>query len=204
MSRNLTTDLKNRLTAATTTPCFLWRADFDSFTLRLWSGAGDLTWDSQTWLGNGWLQGFDGASEQVEVASTGASVKLAGVPQDIISLILNAKHGAPGKFYLGALDTDGDIIADPYLVFAGQLDVPTILDDPGSPEITITYESLLVDLDRSREFRYNTESQKTQYPSDRGFEYASSAALWTGTWSNKKVDVRKKKPVAKSKRGAKK
>lgn len=200
MTRSLTTALKNRLIASPTTPCYLWTGTFNAVPLYLWSGYGDLSWDSKTWIGNGWLQGFAGGSEQTDVSAQEMVVTLAGVPQDILSLVLNANQGATGKFYIGALDTAGAIVVDPYLIFSGKLDVPKIKDDVENPVITISYESKFVDLDRPREFRYSSESQKIFYPGDRGFEYSSSAATWNGTWSNKKVDIRKKKPIAKAKR----
>lgn len=200
MTRALTTALKNRLLTSPTTPCYLWTGTFNGTPLYLWSGYGNLSWDSKTWLGNGWLQGFSGGSEQTDISAQEMVVTLAGVPQDIVSLVINANQGAAGKFYIGALDTAGAIVVDPYLVFTGKLDVPKIVDDVESPTITISYESKLLDLDRPREFRYNTESQKVFYPTDKGFEYTSIAARWDGTWSNKKVDIKKKKPAPKPKR----
>ncbi len=200
MTRALTTALKDRLIASPTTPCYLWSGVFNGIPLYLWSGYGNLSWSGQTWLGNGWLQGFSGGSEQSDLSAQEMLVTLAGVPQDIISLVLTANQGASGEFYIGALDTAGAIVVDPYLNFRGKLDVAKIKDDVDSPTVTISYESRLVDLDRPREFRYSTESQKIFYPTDRGFDYCSSAAQWDGTWANKKVEIKKKKPIAKPKR----
>lgn len=201
MSRLLSGDLRIRLLDVSTSPVFLYYGVFSGTPVALWSGAGNLSWDSITWNGNGWLQGFDGGGEMDDLSAPSISVRLAGVPESIISLVLNASQGSEGRFYIGAMSASGTLVADPYLCFKGKLDVPTISARANDPQVTITYESRFLDLDRPREYRYTTESQKLFYPTDRGFEYVTAASKWAGFWGNKKNDAKKEKP-AKQKKGS--
>lgn len=206
MVRALTNDFKTALVSASITPIFLFRGDFGTggsvITLRLWSGMGDLSWGSETWLGNGWFRGFQGVEESSDISSTGMDITLAGVPQTLISMVLSsARQNALGELYFGLLDSAGGVIADPCLVFEGRLDVPTIDDQVGGPIIQISYESRLVDLDRSKEYRYTPESQRIFNATDKGFDYvANIAAGWKGQWGPTAKAIKKKESRAATKK----
>ena len=63
------------------------------------------------------------------------------------------------------------LIADPFLCFAGRLDVPDMVIGGERMTIAVAYESRLIDLDRARERRYTSEDQKIDYPDDLGFDF---------------------------------
>lgn len=204
MARALTAPMIAALTAPSAQPVFFYEGIFVGFTLRLWSGLGDISWNGETWLGNGWFRGFQGVEEDNDLGSTGMEIALAGVPQSLISTILGAiQQNAAGKLWIGALDSSGNIIADPYLMFVGRLDVPTVDDQTSGPIIQISYESHLVDLDRSKEYRYTSESQRIFNATDRGFEYVAQIAKgWKGQWGATQKDIKKKEErETKKKRG---
>ena len=201
MARDLTNDMIAEIEAVKNSPIFLYEGVFIGFTLRLWNGIGDLSWDSQTWQGNGWLRGFQGVEENVDMSSTGMDIELAGVPQFLISTLLNSvQQNASGKLWLGFLDSSGNVVADPYLMFRGKLDVPTIDDQVGNPIIQLSYEAETIDLENASDYRYTPESQKIFYPNDKGFDYvAQLAATWKGQWG-----PQKKKPAKKTGKGSSK
>ncbi len=194
MARAITSDFRDELLASTNCPIFLYEGVFVGFTLRLWNGLGNLTWDGNTWLGNGWFRDFSSIEESDDISVTGMEITLAGVPQDLISTVLSSvKQNASGKLWLGFLNSSGAVIADPYLTFEGKLDVPIIDDQPDGPIIQISYESHLVDLDRTKEYRYTTESQKLFDAADKGFEFVEKiAATWKGQWGATKKQIDKK------------
>lgn len=204
MTRDLTTDFVTAATGTRNQPCFIFEGVFVGFTLRLWSGFGDLAWGGHTYLGNGWLQGFQGVEENTDLGSTGMDITLAGVPQDLISTVLgSSQQNASGKLWLAFLDTAGAIIDDPYMMFDGRLDVPTIDDQASGPIIQISYESRLIDLDRTKEYRYTSESQKLFLATDKGFEYVPQVAKgWKGQWgaTQKQIKARDAR-AAEHKRG---
>jgi len=193
MARNLTSDMIAALSSERCNPVLLFEATFDTYQMYLWTGTGDLVWNSKTYAGNGWLREPDSIEENTDLGATSMNITLVGVPPVLISVILSqVTHGSPGSLYLACLDDDGDVIADPYLMFAGKLDIPTIDDQTGGPIIQIAYESKFVDFDRSREFRYTRESQRIFAPADRGFDYVTSVQQWDGQWGHKKQKVKKK------------
>lgn len=193
MTRALSVPLKNELQANPTRPIFLYEGQFSAGFLRLWTGLGDLTFDSQTYFGNGWLENISGGAEMDDGSAQELTVSLSGIPQDVVSTLLTAQQGLSGKVWIGAIDTTGALVNTPYLLFVGKLDVPTLDDSASSPKATISYESRLVDMDRAREFRFTTESQKIFYPLDKGFDYVRAAAKWDGFWGQTQRQVDKRR-----------
>lgn len=164
-------------------PVMLFEGVFPAGTVRLWTGLGDVVWNSQTWTGAGTLIGVSEIEETTDVVASGITVALSGVaPQSVALAITDAQQGLPGKIWIGLLDAAGAIIVDPVEVFAGRLDVPQVTDGTESCTITISYESRLIDLSRAREFRYTHESQQALFPGDKGFEYVAGLQQKEITW----------------------
>lgn len=187
MTRALTSQMVAAFKADACTPILFFHGVFSGGQhLRLWTGLGDITFDSQTWLGNGWFTGISGGDEADDISAQSLTVELSGIPESILGIILNAAQGALGEVFIGALDEDGALIPDPYLVFSGKMDTATIKESADGAYIDLTYETRLVDLDRANDFRYTQESQKIFWPNDRGFEYVVAANKITLFWGNKK------------------
>lgn len=183
MARSLTAAMITELQAATVRPVLLFRGEFSTGTLRAWTGIGDLSWNSQTWTGVGSLAGISVIEESQEVAAKSVSVSLDGISATNVSLALSAaRQGKPCDIWLGFLNASGAIIADPYLVFRGRLDVPAIEDGGETATITISYESRLIDLERPRGRRYTHEDLQLDYAGDLGLEYVALLADQPITW----------------------
>lgn len=174
MSRDVTAAFSTALGASVVAPILLFEGVFSTGTVRLWTGHGDLTWDSKLWVGGGTLLGIAPVEETTDVVASGSSVSLSGVPSDLVQIAIEeARQGLPGRIWLGLLNDAGEVIVDPARAFTGRLDVPQITADGSSTRITITYESRLIDLNRPRELRYTDQSQQSLYPGDLGFEYVA-------------------------------
>lgn len=184
MTRDLTAGMLAEVTAQVMRPCVLFEGEFEGGTVRLWSGLGDLTWNGEVWTGAGNLLGVSAVEETTAVVANGVTVSLSGIPVEFRSAAIEgARQGKPGRLWLGALDASGALVADPYLLFAGRLDVPEITFGGETFEITITYESRLIDLTRPREWRYTHEAQQVLFPGDLGFEFVTTIqdkAVWWG------------------------
>ena len=175
MSRTITAAVVAELASGQVRPAIFFEAQFPSGFLRLWSGLGGITWNGSVWTGAGNMMGIGAIEESADVVATGTTISLSGIPTDLVSLCLaDARQGMPGKVWIGFMTAAMAVIADPILAFAGRLDVPSIMDGAERCEIQITYESRLIDLNRSREFRYTHESQQLFSAGDRGFEYVSA------------------------------
>lgn len=204
MSRNLTSEMATALANGTVSPFFLFRGEFLSSTICLWDGIGDLSWDGQIWLGNGWLRGQSDITEDGEIKSDGVDITLNGVPAALVSLILSeATHASRGSVWIGCFDGN-DIIEDPYLLFTGALSAPRINDSNDTADIILSYEDDLIMLNRTKELRYNHESQQSLFPGDLGFAYVAGLANWTGFWGNKTKPEPAKKSQKSSSRSKKK
>jgi hypothetical protein len=203
MSRSLGGGLVSELTAATLRPFLLFEGVFASSTLRLWTGVGDLSWNGFTWLGNGWIEGFSNFTENNEIRTGGVDIVLSGVPAALVSLILTeARHDSRGSVYLGSFNSSGAIASSPYLLFEGALSAPRIDDSGDATQVVLSYEDDLIMLARSKELRWNNESQQAIFPGDKGFEYVAAIQKWTGFWGAKEKP-KPPEPPKKKKKGRK-
>jgi len=182
MSRNLSLATIGQITASELQPILLFQGEFATGTVRAWSGIGDLSWNGFTWTGTGTLLTISNVQETAETSANGVTVNLNGVPSELISLALqNCRQGANGRIYLGFL-VNGAVVPDPVLMFEGRLDISAIEEGGETSTVSISYESRLIDLERSRESRYTNEDQQRAFPGDRGFEFVPALQDLTLTW----------------------
>jgi hypothetical protein len=176
MARSLTTALEAATVARNVPPILLLELVFDSVTTRVWSGWGDLVWGARTFTGAGTLGAVSPVEEATELRATGLDLTLSGIPSSVLSLALSEPYqGRLATVWMGALDPNTfALVADPYQIFQGRMDVMTVADSGETATITISVESRLIDLERSRERRYDDADQKIDYPTDRFFEYVPS------------------------------
>ena len=146
--------------------------EFDSGTLRVWNGYGDLTLGGQTYTGGGALINVSAIEETPEIGAKGVSMSLNGVSSSILSTALteNYKYRIV-NIYVGAI-TSGTVSS--YKVFSGRMDVMTIAEEGETCSITLTAESRLIDLERPRLRRWTSEDQKALDANDKGFEFVNS------------------------------
>ena len=117
---------------------------------------------------------------------------MSGVPSELLSLALQEKYqGRELTLFFGITDQnrsfillengsfvllqDGERIlqqaGEPAIVFKGYIDQMTIDENPKASKISLSVESRLIDLERSRVRRYTNQDQKTRFPNDRGLEF---------------------------------
>ena len=193
MSRDLATDIITALDDDVIYPFFAIELLFDGDnTLRLWTGLGTLTHDSQEWVGTGTLLNISTVEEASEIAVKGATVTLSGIPSSVISLALSQPYqGRVCNLYFGMftvdrllqqssdyillqtgskilLDTDQTSISN---IFSGYMDQMNILETPSTSTIELVVENRLIDLQRARIARFTSEYQKSIYPTDLGLDF---------------------------------
>lgn len=187
MPRGLSAPFIAAMTSPTCRPAYLFEGVFSEYTMRLWSGVGDLSWGGYTWSGNGWLQGFEGAPETDDLSDVSLGVQLSGLPETVINIILSgSRQGATGKRYLAFLNANLSLAADPYLLFQGELDYPTLEEAAADSHIALKYVTSLTKNTRRKEFRFEPETQKLFYPGDAGFNFITATLEWSGFWGKKK------------------
>ena len=193
MSRDLGTDIIDALDDDVIYPFFAIELFFDGDnTLRLWTGLGTLTHNSQDWVGTGTLLNISTVEEASEIAVKGATVTLSGIPSSVISLALSQPYqGRVCNLYFGMftinrllqqssdfillqngskvlLETDQTSISN---IFSGYMDQMNILETPSTSTIELVVENRLIDLQRARIARFPSEYQKSLYPTDLGLDF---------------------------------
>jgi len=174
MSRTLSTEMQAVATAELVRPVYLVDMEFSSGSIYLWSGMGDLTYNSNTYLGAGDLLSIGAIQETAELTANGATVTLGGIKQSLLTLARDEPYqGRPLIIRLGAFDENGDLIASPVILFSGFMDIMTIADSGDTSTITVTVENKLIAFQRTAVRRYTAEDQKIEHPTDKGFEFVA-------------------------------
>lgn len=179
MSRALSSAMQAVSTADVVRPIFLVRMVFDSGEtpneLNLWSGVGDLTYDSETYTGVGDLLGISPVTETSDMQASGINVTLTGVKSSLVVIAKDHEYqGRPLTVLLGAFDASGDLVADPTVIFAGFMDTMTIAESGETSTISIACENKLIAFERAKVRRYTAEDQKIDHPTDKGFEFVTA------------------------------
>lgn len=189
MSRGLTTAIGAEFAKQKLAPLLFVEIEFVSGWVRLWSGSGSIVWNSKTWYGvvlpNGTvIGGISQLQEVTDGSAQAAALSLSGIPSTAVQQVLNeCRQSNQANIFLGAADqTTGAVLADPYTAWSGYTDVPTISDTGDTCTVTISVESRLVDLQRSREWRYTHEDQQLFSPGDLGFEFVGALQNLSVNW----------------------
>lgn len=191
MSRNLSDNFKTALAAKTIYPAYLFSGMFSNQLITLWNGVGPISWNGVLYQGNGWLQNSSGITESEDMVANGMDIDLAGVPSEVLSLVLTSgNQGQEGILYLALLDSGSNIVGVTML-YRGKYDLAQIVESPDTPMVTVSYENHYIDLERPREFRYNPQSQKIWYPNDLGFDFVPKLADKKIFWGVLKKDKKK-------------
>jgi hypothetical protein len=174
MPRNIDPVLLAALSGPNPWPVHLVQLTFRSQTCYAWSGLGTLSWNGNNFLGVGSLGELGDFKEASEVRADGTSVELSGIdPIYLGESLTDIWLGAPAYRWLSAV-TPGTrtLIGTPYLLFAGQVDKPTIYTGPEKMTISLALETRLINHTRAANRRYTANDQHSNgYPDDTGFNW---------------------------------
>ena len=175
MARGVTNALNTQLTSASLRPFFAVNLDFSGGAFKSWTGFGNITFDSTTFVGSGEVLNISNIAESSGVQANGIVIGLNGLDSTLVSASLQDNYqGRSATIYIGTLTEAGAVVADPYKVFVGRMDTMSIIDDGERANIAISCESRLIDLNRNRVRRYTNEDQKAEFSTDVGLEFVSS------------------------------
>lgn len=125
---------------------------FDSSNIRLWTGYGDKTINSNTYTGSGNLLTIDGLEEASDLSARGTTLTLNGLDSTIVTYALTEEYqGRLVTIYWGVGNNTVE-------VFSGFMDKMTIQDSAEGATIQLTVESRLIALERPNVRRYTRES----------------------------------------------
>jgi len=182
MTRGLTAGMVTAVTDNVYRAVLFVELDYPSGYTRVWSGIGTYSWDSKDWIGAGNLGAVSDIEETEQLRAAGITLSLSGIPSELISLALTeAYRGRPVKIWLGAFDSDLALIAEPIKIFAGRLDVQSIVDGGETSSIQISCENKLIDLSRPRPLRWTDYQNRLLKPVKF---WSVDSAAWTNQTTN--------------------
>ena len=136
-----------------------------------------ITYDSNTYLAGGYFLSFTDIEETNQLQVSSITIGLSGVDKTYINYVLDEdfvdRKVIIRKGFLSS--TDDSLIADPIVIFQGNMDTPIITEaeDEGKCTVSVTVANLFADFEKTPGRFTNSQSQNVFYPNDRGFEYAS-------------------------------
>ena len=139
--------ITNRLGADHQILFFAVKAQFDSDTIRLWTGIDDLTINSETYVGAGDLLSIGDIEDTMEVKSSNCSFTLSGMDSTILNLALSEDVQNRKIFlFMGFLSGGSNVSAGEITLFSGRMTNIQVDDDPNGSRIVVNAENRLVDL----------------------------------------------------------
>jgi len=199
MSRNLPSSVQSELTEEVIYPFFAVELYFQSETVRLWTGYGELEYPSESgtiYLGVGTLLNISSVEETTEIEAKGASITMSGIPSSLLSLALSEPYqGRLCRILFGLSIPNASLITQASQeittqdlfelslqsgstnlieIFSGELDQMNIVEEATTCTISVTAENVLIKLERPTVRRFTDQDQKSRYPGDRGLEYIAS------------------------------
>jgi|TARA_R110000851_G_scaffold41596_2_gene104263 hypothetical protein len=187
--QGLDTSIVNRLGADEQSIFFAVKAEFDTDTIRVWSGNDDITIGGVSYNGAGQLLSISEVNESTELKSNGLTVSISGMDATILNYALTENY--QNRFitiYLGYLMGGANESAGTLTLFKGRMTNLVINDTPDGSTIAINAENRLVDLDRPSNFRYTKESQNFLHSGDTSLNRVTSLQdkeiIWGKSSSN--------------------
>lgn len=136
------------------------KAEFDTETLRFWTGGEDISINSETYTGLGELLSINDIEETLELKSSNIVLSLAGMDENVLNMALTENYQNRNiTVFLGSLQGGTSTAEGVVVLFKGRMSAMTISDNPQGSTISLEAENRLVDLERPSNLRYTKESQ---------------------------------------------
>lgn len=194
--RNLDTDMQAAFEGAAISPTLMAEFQFDSQTIGMFTGYGNLTWNGIDFSGSGNLAGISNIEETEDLEAKGIVLSLNGMDSTLLATVFEEKLKARKcNIYLGAnaarhialeesegegailledgsgyIALENDLLDTPVRLFSGLMDVAEINDTGSEGTIKLSVENILYIGQRAKLSRYTDAEQKRRYPDDRGLE----------------------------------
>lgn len=151
---------------------FALKLEFDTETIRLHSGMGELTINSETYEGAGTLLSISDIEDSSELRSAGVTFALSGMNPDVLGYALSEDYqNRLATLKMAFLSGGTDHVVGTMDIYIGRMMQISITDNAESgSSIQVQTENRLVDLRRPSNYRYTKESQNYLHPNDTGLD----------------------------------
>ena len=177
MTRSLTTAVKNELATNDIRPVHLITIGFGtpvnitdcSFTLT-----SSVSGSSVTYSSSDFILGVSNFTEETDVTKTSLTLTLSGADQTFISTCLNENVVNDSvQIFRGFLNDSNSLIADPFLLYDGQIDTFSIQETETDSTVNIGIVSHWADFDKVQGRKTNNTSQQRFFSTDVGMDFSS-------------------------------
>lgn len=149
------------------------KLEFPSGTVYVHNSLGTYTWGGQDWLGVGDLGSISQVEEGVDISPYAITLTLSGLDGTISGAALTEDYFMhPVTVYMGVLNADDSLIADPTQIWAGFMDQMNVsLGADGGDAIQLIAESELSRFDSSANLMYTNAAQQEKSSGDLFFSH---------------------------------
>jgi hypothetical protein len=181
MSRSLTTAIKNALATNEIRPFHLLTIGFSTpvnFTDCSFPLTSSVSGSSVTYSPSDFIIGISDFTEEIDLTKSSLSISLSGADQTFISTVLgeNVTNDVV-TIHRGLLDSSNAIIADPFLLYKGNIENFAIQETTKSSFVNITVVSHWADFEKKNGRKTNNTSQQRFFSTDVGMDFSSETVL---------------------------
>jgi hypothetical protein len=173
MSRGFPSDVLTALSSDHVALVTFAKLEFPSGTLYLHNSIGTYTWGGNDWLGTGDLGEISQLEEGAEISPYKITLSLSGLDATISGAALTEDYYLqPVTVYLGVLNANDVLIADPTVVWEGAMDQMELsVGAADGDTIVLTAESELARFDKASNLKYTDAQLQTDSAGSLGFEF---------------------------------
>ena len=162
--------------------------DFAVSPFRACTGVRDYVWGGFTWYGVGDIQGISVIADMADIAARPVTVTLTGVDSYVVDPVQSRTNykNLSAVIYRGLLDSDHNLVDDPFVTWSGRMDVGSMLrDDDYTAQMVC--EPLAARLLRPNISRYSDEDHQLRHSGDKFFEFLPQMEKKDVTWGGQRV-----------------
>lgn len=182
-SRDIPTDVTNRLANERQQIGFAVNLDFDSGAVNLWTGTQNFTGsDGITYTAAGELLTISAVEENSELSSTTLVITISGQNADIVGYATTENYQSRPislKMFFFHPDTAQEV--DKVILFKGRIDTLTVTEGD-SFNVIVACENQLIDLTRPKNSFFTPETQNFLHAGDKGLEFVPKIQEQSINW----------------------
>jgi hypothetical protein len=181
MTRALTTAIKNELATNDIRPFHLLTIGFSTpvnFTDCSFPLTSSISGSSVTYTSSDFIIGVSDFTEEIDVTKSSLTISLSGADQTFISTVLNENVTNDAvTIFRGLLADDNSIIADPFLLYKGNIENFAINENTKSSVVNLSVVSHWADFEKKNGRKTNNTSQQRFFSTDVGMDFSSQTVL---------------------------
>lgn len=191
MSRGFPSDVLTALSSEHVALVTFAKLEFPSGTLYLHNSIGTYTWGGNDWLGTGDLGEISQLEEGAQISPYKITLSLSGLDATISGAALTEDYYLqPVTVYLGVLNANDVLIADPTIVWEGAMDQMELsIGAADGDMIVLTAESELARFDKASNLKYTDAQLQSDSAGSLGFEFMADIEGAKIRWGDPNSDA---------------